>query len=310
LQASMTKSDPAQASMDFSYDPRHLGEDVKALFAGAASAVVVAPFITKVGLLPLIAALAPSGRIDVVTRWEPLEIRAGVSDPMIIDAVQASGGTVRLLPRLHAKVYCVGDRALVGSANPTGPGLGFTTPANIEALVAATTNEPALSRLFATIDGLASKADRDYAIELVEYAAKLPEGVLATPADHAVGAPFWVPRSMVPSRVEGCYLGTVPDRADYRADLDAIDAPAGLSSLWFRTHVGLMLRQGLIGKIYQECEGLQQFSGIQLMLRIITGAGIATDDEDPMIIWRRILNWFEYYLQTSDSLNGGYSAKR
>lgn len=47
--------------MEFSHDPQRLGEDVKALFYGATSAMVVAPFITKPGLLPLIAALAPGG---------------------------------------------------------------------------------------------------------------------------------------------------------------------------------------------------------------------------------------------------------
>jgi hypothetical protein len=296
--------------MDFSFDPERLGEDVKTLFAGAEKAVVVAPFITKGGLLPLVAALAPGGRIDVVTRWEPREIRAGVSDPMIIDVVEACGGTVRLLPRLHAKVYCVGEQALVGSANPTGPGLGFTTPANVEALVVAAKDEPALSRLFATIDGLASLADRDYAIQLVEYASTLPESLTTSLLDHTAGAPHWVPRAMVPSQVQKCYLGIVPERDDYRADLDAINAPPGLSSGSFHTHTGLVLRQGIIGKIYQECEGLQQFPGVELMLRILVDAGVATNDENPTIIWRRILNWFQFYLQASDSLNGGYSAKR
>jgi hypothetical protein len=294
--------------MEFSYDPEHLGEDIKALFAGAAYAVVVAPFITKTGLIPLIRALAPGGCLDVVTRWEPIEVRRGLSDPMIIDDVQATGGTVRLLPRLHAKVYLVGNQALVGSANATGPGLGFTTPPNIETVVAATADDKALTRLFAKIDTIASRAERDYAIELVEYAATLPEADAIPPPDHTAGEALWIPQTMVPQRVMECYFGTV-DRDDYQADLRSIGAPKGLSTGAFRTHVGLVLRQGLIGKIYRECEGLQQWPGIERMRNLLGDAGVEPD-ETPAMVWSRILNWFKFYLETTDSLNGGYSRKR
>jgi hypothetical protein len=294
--------------MEFSYDPEHLGEDIKALFAGAANAVVVAPFITKTGLIPLIRALAPGGCLDVVTRWEPIEVRRGLSDPMIIDDVQATGGTVRLLPRLHAKVYLVGNQALVGSANTTGPGLGFTTPPNIETVVAAAADDQALTRLFAKIDAVASRAERDYAIELVEYAATLPETADIPPPDQTAGEAHWIPQTMVPHRVMECYFGTA-DRDDYRADLGAIGAPKGLSTSAFKTHVGLVLRQGLIGRIYRECEGLQQWPGIERMRNLLADAGVESD-ETPATVWGRILNWFKFYLETTDSLNGGYSGKR
>lgn len=305
----MTTATELSNSMEFAYDPQHLGEDVRLLFSGATSAVVVAPFITKSGLLPLIAALAPGGRLDVVTRWEPIEVSAGVSDPMIIDDVEATGGRVRLVTHLHSKVYLVGERALVGSANATGPGLGFTTRSNIETLVLADSGHTAITRLFATIDGIASSADRDYAVQLVDYASTLPKAATMAVFNRTAESAIWIPHTTVAKRVLECYAGIVPDRTDYRADLAAIAAPTDLSQELFRTHVALMLRQGLIGRIYQECEGLQQFAGIQHMLQLLAGVGIETV-EDPTTIWRRILNWFEYYLQASDSLNGGYSAKR
>jgi len=294
--------------MEFSYDPEHLGNDVQALFADAEYALVVAPFITKAGLCPLIDVLAPGGKIDVVTRWDPLEIRAGASDPMIIDDVEATGGTVRLLPRLHAKVYLAGNRALVGSANATGPGLGFSTAPNIETLIAANADNNALNRLFEVVDALAARAERHYALQLVSYAATLPALVTASLPDNPAAAARWIPQTTVAKRVLECYEG-IAEREDYRADLSALDVPSGLSPEAFRTHVGLVLQQGLIGRIYRECEGLQQWSGIKLMLELLHDAGIDTA-EDPLMIWNRLMNWFKFYLQAIDSFNGGYTIKR
>jgi len=292
--------------MKFSFDPEHLGEDVKELFTGAESVVVVAPFITKPGLLPLIDIMNPIGKMQVVTRWNPLEIRAGISDPMIIEAVEATGGSVRLLPQLHAKVYAAGDHALVGSANATGPGLGFTATPNVEVLVAVNRRDPALVRLFKTVDALAARADREYALQLIEYAAALPAPPqLEAPVEYAGLAARWIPQTMVAKRVLECYEG-VAERDDYRADLNAISAPPGLSPDEFRRYVGLALQQGLVGKICGQCAALQQWAGIERMLELLDEAQV-TVTEEPLRIWNRLMNWFKFYLDATVSLNGGYT---
>lgn len=295
-------------SSDFCFNPEHLGEDVQTLFANSTAATIIAPFITKAGFLPLVDALAPGGRIDVVTRWDPLEIVAGVSDPMIIDNVIATGGTLRLLPRLHAKVYLTDTKALVGSANPTGPGLGFTNPANIEIVVPTEVNNPALVRLIEVVEAVASIADRDYAVQLVNYAESLPKSAAGAAPDIASGAAYWIPTTMVPSRVLELYLGGM-ERYDYRADLDVICAPPELTADAFRAYVGLILQQGLIGRIFRECEGMLQWHGVEHMRRLLINAGIEISDE-PMMLWNRLLNWFKYYLGATDSPAGGYIAKR
>lgn len=293
---------------EFCFNPEHLGEDVKALFANSTAATVIAPFITKAGLLPLIETLSPGGRIDVVTRWDPLEILAGVSDPMIIDNVTATGGTLRLLPRLHAKVYLTDKQALIGSANPTGPGLGFTNPANIEIVVPTDVDNPALVRLIQVVDAVASIADRDYAVQLVNYAESLPKSAVAAVPDVASGAAYWIPATMVPARVLELYLGGI-ERDDYRADLETICAPPELTADAFRAYVGLLLQQGLIGRIFRECDGMLQWHGVEHMRQLLTNAGIEISDE-PMVLWNRLLNWFKYYLGATDSPAGGYNAKR
>lgn len=291
--------------MEFIYDPRRTGEDVKALFTNAQCGLLIAPFITKAGLFPLLEVLSPGGRLDVVTRWEPAEIKAGTSDPMVIDDIHATGGTVRLLPQLHAKLYRAGEVALVGSANPTAAGLGFAMSANVEILIDVGAENKAVMRLLAVVDAAASLADRNLAIQLVDYASTMPSIPAGVLADAGARTVDWIPRTMVPSRVMGCYFG-IDDREDYRIDLYAIDAPAGLSAHAFKTHVGLVLRQGLIGRIFQECEGMQQWQGIERMRQLLNGAGVELEDTSP-VIWGRLLNWFSYYLGAESSLNGGFS---
>jgi hypothetical protein len=292
--------------MHFSFDPEHLGEDVKTLFTGAESVTVVAPFITKPGLLPLIDVIAPTGAIDIVTRWDPYEIRAGASDPMVIEAIEATGGSVRLLPQLHAKVYAAGELALVGSANATGPGLGFAATPNVETLVPISRDDPALLRLFETIDALAARVDLEYAMKLVQYAAALPAPPPSEASIYlAIPSARWIPQTMVPKRVLECYEG-LAERDDYRADLTAIAAPPGLSPEEFRGYVGLVLLRGLIGRVCRNCEGLQQWEGIERMLDLLKEAQVPVTEE-PLRVWNRLRNWFTFYLDATVSLNGGYT---
>ncbi len=291
------------SSNEFAFDPRDLGSDVQRLFDGKPHALVVAPFMTKSGLLPLIEAIGDSARLDVVTRWEPLEVKAGVSDPLIIDDVEATGGTVRLLPRLHAKVYCAGECALVGSANPTGPGMGFTSQPNVELLVGVHSHHPALSKLFDLIDDFSTPVDRNFAQQVCDFAAALPDAV--TPLPESPGPSLtWLPQTRVPSHVISCYLGT-DRRDDYQADIDSLALPSGLNAETFHQHVAIALQQGLTGRILRECDGLQQWDGVERMRALISAAGIVRNESPPQT-WETLRNWFKYFLNVSEGLNGGF----
>lgn len=289
---------------DFLYLPAQSGLDVCRLFKGAESVTIIAPFITKSGLHPIMECLDESARVDVVTRWTLAEVASGVSDPSIIEDVERTGGRIRLLPRLHAKVYLAGDRALLGSANPTGPGLGFSSLPNIEALVAISSRHPMIVGLVDTIDRLSSVVDADYARVIVETASQF-SGPADWSAECGDPSPKWIPVTRVPGFVYRGYAG-LEDREDYRVDLASLNAPPGLSEADFHLFVALALRQGLVGRVFDECEGLQQWQGIEKMLSLMELAGVVRE-EQPQQTWETLRNWFKYFLKASGSLNGGYS---
>lgn len=98
--------------------------------------MLVAPFIKEAVLTSLLNAVATSVHIRVVTRWRPQEIKSGVSDIEIWDAVKGRARTTLLLrPDLHAKYYRADDHCLVGSANLTLTALGLSRTPNFELLL-------------------------------------------------------------------------------------------------------------------------------------------------------------------------------
>ena len=70
--------------------------------------------------------------LTCVTRWLPEDIAAGVCDLDILEMIEGRSGKLYVHPHLHAKYYRADDQCFVGSANLTGRGMGWRTPANIE----------------------------------------------------------------------------------------------------------------------------------------------------------------------------------
>ena len=97
------------------------GARIQALFESAdGETAVIAPFI-KVDALRSLLEVIPAGlHLRCVSRRRPKEIDAGVSDPEILDLLEARGNfSLSLVDPLHAKLYIAGDQCLVGSANVT-----------------------------------------------------------------------------------------------------------------------------------------------------------------------------------------------
>lgn len=62
---------------------------------------------------------APYKQIQILTRFDLDGFRAGVSDTLALRQLLTAGAQIRGIRNLHAKVYLVGDRAIVTSANLT-----------------------------------------------------------------------------------------------------------------------------------------------------------------------------------------------
>ena len=115
------------------------GERVQEYFASTKGDIryIFAPFIQKDALDTIL----PESRVDtvIVTRWRAADLVSGVSDPDVFQTVKDQGYTLKIHPRLHAKVYSWDlDTGLVGSANLTHPGMGISEPRNIEVLYGPT----------------------------------------------------------------------------------------------------------------------------------------------------------------------------
>lgn len=95
---------------------------------------IFAPFIQKQAFEEVI----PTRNVDtvVVTRWRQADLVSGVSDPEVFELCRDHGYTLKMHPRIHAKVYSWDlDDALVGSSNLTKQGMGLSENSNVEVLV-------------------------------------------------------------------------------------------------------------------------------------------------------------------------------
>ena len=97
------------------------------LARGADRLLIVAPYITLDTLRRVLALTSEQALLTCVTRWQRADVTAGVSDVACRTLVAKKGGRFLLNQRLHAKYYRLGDSVLVGSANLTAAGMGYSS---------------------------------------------------------------------------------------------------------------------------------------------------------------------------------------
>jgi HKD family nuclease len=99
-------------------DSGWLREIAEALHEDASELRIISPFI-KVGALQRLLSVRPKA-VKAITRFNLADFAEGVSDIAALRRLLASGGTVRGIRNLHAKMYLFGSkRAIVTSANLT-----------------------------------------------------------------------------------------------------------------------------------------------------------------------------------------------
>ena len=109
-------------------------ETLRELCYGASEIVIAAPYIKIDALQRLLALVPTDAPIACVTRWNPNDVRAGASDVECRLLILERGGSFRLHPNLHAKYYRCDTNVLVGSANLTASGMGYSGIGNLEIL--------------------------------------------------------------------------------------------------------------------------------------------------------------------------------
>lgn len=269
-------------------------------------AVLIAPFI-KHGALRRILEEIPAcvGSVDVVTRWRPEEVAAGVSDLEVLDLVAArAGARLFLHAHLHAKVFLLDGQALVGSANLTDTALGWREPANIEYVVQTTDQAEAVRAFTEMLIAIGQPEDRNIQSAVRKAAdALLAQGLVSPPqavGDYQkFGAEFWLPTCPRPDLLYRVYGGSIGRRLLEEPLSMAIDdlaflAPLrGLNEVDFIQFVAAMLLQvrciaeldALANKGVNDVDAASFISG-----RMREGHNL-----DPAALWSVLKDWLQHF---------------
>jgi len=291
-----------------------LGEQLETICVEAINEVVlVAPFVKEHVLKRLLDCISHEVSVKVVTRWNPYEIQAGVSDLSIWPLIRARENTsLFLCSHLHAKYFRVDSRCLVGSANMTGKALGWNKMPNLELLVSLdyqSQNLPEFEQeLFAN-----SIAVNEYVHQYtLEAVAALP--VIVKPIEDEKQEPtetedtesgrvlpaYWLPATRFPENLYKAYCGeqdklTGASRASTESDLAFLSIPPGLSNTSFNLLVGAMLLQSpIISEIDSFLTLPRRFGAVTAFLRSLPCAELP--DFEANYSWQTLVRWFLLFL--------------
>ena len=236
------------------------GERLKHLLRKAEKRIILcAPFIKLAVIKILLKNIHDHVHVKIVTRWNPSEIAAGVSDLDVYEFSKKRPNTeLLLLDELHAKLYVADDECLLGSANLTATALGWAQRNNVELLVGFPVEHEQIMHLLRRIDGarLATYAEKT---EMEEKAASLPsqqleEGQSVLREEDPTLAGVWFPRCAAPEKLFDIYSNHETNsvvsgtREDALHDLLDLAVPNGLN------------RQEFCKEVSQKLEGFPSFA--------------------------------------------------
>jgi hypothetical protein len=264
--------------------------------------LLCAPFIKLATLKRVLGDRAPVP-LQVITRWRPEEVAAGVSDTAILGEVQARGGEVLLCERLHAKYYRFDSRALIGSANLTGAGLGWRARSNLELLIeidAASETAVSFERL---VMSASVPASEEIAAAVEAAAAKLsplPHEEALEPEDDAPAesnAEFLPqlrePRDLFRAYDRGPHTLASASATASRFDLEVLAIPPGLDRETFYSVVGARLLQfPAFVRVDSMLDSQQRFGAIRDGL----GAEFGLDRDTAARAWQTMMRWMLEFL--------------
>ena len=272
------------------------GARIRALFENAEGEVaVIAPFIKVDALRSLLDVIPPDAHIRCVSRWLPREIAAGVSDPEILDLLEARGNfSLSLVDRLHAKLYIAGDRCLAGSANVTLAGLGEGGDhSNIEILVETIIDDPGIA---ATLKEVA-EAERPATRSMAESVRRLADSLVNSASSVVSPDAPWFPGSRRPEQAYRFY--TQPPKGFVRAadrillaDLANSNLSPGLEEGEFQTAIRSLLSTIPIAETFLEASEDTTLTRADASSYIEALANDAFSAND---LWRAFVNWMAYF---------------
>ncbi|MXX07823.1 MAG: hypothetical protein F4Z71_13790 [Gammaproteobacteria bacterium] len=188
---------------------------IQALFARAKKRVIIiSAFVGSEALDLLLEAAGQVSERSVYVRWDMHDIASGASDWQSWDVARRHNAPMFACPGLHAKAYISDNKALIGSANATTPGLSGPPNGNLELLVLEDVEIDSIKQLVRRVKEISSPASplgEDVAIQ----------DSLASDAGHSDNLPFWIPNSD-PARFLKAMAGEIPHDDESGQDRDAL----------------------------------------------------------------------------------------
>ena len=292
-------------------------DDLQELIATAGhELVLVAPFV-KVATLERLLDHAPAEVVlTCITRWQPEEVAAGVSDLEVFDVLDnRAGATLLLWPRLHAKYFRADGRCLIGSANITSRALGWVQPSNVELLIEAPAAhprlltfekrarveaQPATTHLRMLVAKAAGEINRER--EKPTAVSMVGDGSEPLPSDRNditdLDIDVWLPSLRQPSDLHRAYSGHVEELSTMssiaaRRDLSALDPPGGLSAETFSKVVAaILLQMPMIARIDAYTASTRRFGAVRDLIVAKTGM----EGQHAGIAWQTTMRWLLYFL--------------
>ena len=291
-----------------------IGEELLELFSSARQeAFIVAPFIKSAVVTRVVGVLDPEVKLTCITRWQPHEIKAGVSDLEIWDALLSHGpARLLLVQNLHAKYYRADDKLTVGSANLTNAALGWSAIPNIEVMVRCDIDQ-VLRQWESNLEAQATTVDDSIVRHFERLVERLPNTTILVPNCYSsnentedsllrksgVSHHSWLPITRYPELLYKVYCGDTENISlgaieSATCDLLMLTVPVGLDEAAFKASVAANLIQTpLVLEVDRFLTQPRSFGTVRdfLKTRSAYPAG-----HDPSTDWQTLMRWFNFFL--------------
>ncbi|WP_324680894.1 phospholipase D family protein [Hymenobacter sp. GOD-10R] len=293
-----------------------LGEQLELLCSKATDEVfLVAPFVKGHVLQRLLACIEPMVSVRLITRWNPLEIQAGVSDLSVWPLIDSrKNSSLYLCSHLHAKYFRADKACFIGSANLTGRALGWSKRANLELLVELDSKSLGLADFEETVLANSALVDEsiyqktkdavnalpDNLLFITDEGLKYEQAVQADSGDLPVLPAHWLPITRFPDVLFRAYSGDISNLSHTSKQMAEIDLAflritPGLTKPAFNLCVAAALLQSpVIAQIDQFLVSPRRFGAVTAFIKSLPCSDYPNFDAS--YSWQTLIRWLLYFL--------------
>ena len=210
------------------------GDLLSKFCSGAQNVILAAPYIKADALLRVLKEVDSKASINCITRWNPHDLAVGASDIDCRTIITERGGSFRLHATLHAKYYKADNVMLIGSANLTSSGMGWSSDPNLE-ILCRPEDEFDVEAFHAVLFG-ESREIRDKEFHHWESITQFTDPEVASVCGLQQPIDSWRPSTRDPQHLVLAYKGredaiaSSDEQRAARRDLQALQLPEGLTN--------------------------------------------------------------------------------